>query len=286
MQHGDRIKVTEILKTDMKLKKAFTLVELLVVIAIIALLLSILMPSLAKAREQARRIVCANNVKTIGVADQIYAQESRDWHVPALNGLSPSNPIWFQNSLFVNIMAMKGRRNTEQQQGYYAQTLPKEYKCPSDKRSIDKGLNKQGNVISGTSYGMNEMTIRPAPGQGWYYYLGTTPGACHALRMTQVVNPAAKFFFMDAQWFVVYRDAANYLLYWDKYKDMMGAYAWDAPSYRHSEGCNMLYYDGHSAFLRKQEVFKLAAGRVKEQLAANNVMWQPIPGKDYMDPPR
>jgi len=56
-------------------KKGFTLVELLVVIAIIALLLSILMPSLGRAKKQAKTIVCQSNIKQWGLYFSLYTNE-------------------------------------------------------------------------------------------------------------------------------------------------------------------------------------------------------------------
>ncbi|MBN1553293.1 MAG: prepilin-type N-terminal cleavage/methylation domain-containing protein [Phycisphaerae bacterium] len=62
--------------------KAFTLIELLVVIAIISLLVSILVPSLRKAKDLARTAVCLTTVRTIGVLGlQLYAQD-HDGHIP------------------------------------------------------------------------------------------------------------------------------------------------------------------------------------------------------------
>jgi prepilin-type N-terminal cleavage/methylation domain-containing protein/prepilin-type processing-associated H-X9-DG protein len=61
----------------MRRNKAFTLVELLVVIGIIAILISILLPSLNKAREAARKANCLSNLRSIGQAFNIYAAENK-----------------------------------------------------------------------------------------------------------------------------------------------------------------------------------------------------------------
>ena len=68
----------------MRRVKGFTLVELLVVIAIIALLIAILLPSLARARELSKRTVCSTRLKAIGTASEIYSNDNAgSWMVPA-----------------------------------------------------------------------------------------------------------------------------------------------------------------------------------------------------------
>src|SRR5690349_9024165 len=62
--------------------RAFTIIELLVVVAIIAVLASILLPSLHSAQAAARGTVCRNNLQQIGLASMLYADDNRG-HLPA-----------------------------------------------------------------------------------------------------------------------------------------------------------------------------------------------------------
>src|SRR5437763_17140877 len=85
-------------ETDLR-RAGFTLVGLLVVIGLIALLISVLLPALKKVRAQAQTVACASNLRQIGIAAKMYANDWKAVLVPLDRALNPppfpSSPITF-----------------------------------------------------------------------------------------------------------------------------------------------------------------------------------------------
>jgi prepilin-type N-terminal cleavage/methylation domain-containing protein/prepilin-type processing-associated H-X9-DG protein len=163
-------------------RSGFTLVELLVVIGVIAVLIGLLLPALAKARESARRASCMSNVRNMELAQMLYCNENHGYLVQAgmAHGGSGGNEAvaWF---------------NTLQQ--YYQNKLVA--RCPSDDSLYwetpvpDSG----GNQLRRTSYGINDFLDRDlCP---WGPNFGDVPPGGAYVKITQIPRSAVTIQFVE-----------------------------------------------------------------------------------------
>lgn len=141
-------------------RRAFTLVELLVVIGIIALLISILMPALGRARQAAQSVRCLNNLKQLYNCLMFYAQDNKGVF-PAAVGKTPSGTLSYQWPV--------PRRLGRKDEGKNYVRDPRIWSCPSDKTDwvnvrpggyADQGLHITGTGVNTSrpniSYGYNQ----------------------------------------------------------------------------------------------------------------------------------
>jgi len=116
---------------------AFTLIELLVVIAIIGILAALLMPTFGRARESARGVACASNLRQIGLGLQLYVQDNHN-RMPFIRDRIADTNSPFTNALpGVDLVLSNHVGNVLL------------FKCPSDRN----GLYEQ----TGSSYGWNSL---------------------------------------------------------------------------------------------------------------------------------
>ena len=257
---------------------AFTLVELLVVIGIIAVLISILIPTLSKARMSANTVKCLSNLRQLANANSMYASQWKGWAVPNFvgnnNDVFPGTTtkvraIWLNNNPF--------RRNLNVQPWIVengvgngkANHFPDGMVCPEATRSREQS-NKHGATMQ-FSYGYNcvNQNYTGAP------VVLLPPGAAGAdlefrgIKYNRVRRPSDKIMFADAMTPHIRPQESDFYYKVATYDDNKddddengnGTNSANYVAYRHSKDkksnaalINIVFWDAHATTMKRGEV--------------------------------
>ena len=148
---------------------AFTLIELLVVIAIIAILAALMLPALARGKESGKRVACVSNLRQLGFAVYMYADEY---------GVYPAVKVANQNIRWMDLI-----------KPYIAKPVTNQnssvYLCPADRVKVVCTYDPTIFL----SYGVNSYNFTPSSTNDCFWY--------GALKQDRVVHPSDVIIFAD-----------------------------------------------------------------------------------------